>query len=147
MDLAGNLPDLPTYVAAALIENRPLQRSGRSVSPDRHREDVMTKRLILLTVIMILLVTSVSPMPGGATTATDLRPQAYLPLILSSIPARDVEIIFEFSPMTLAECESGSLSDQFIKELSAAAIYFLEGEDLFIDLKLDSGTMGFVPGG
>jgi hypothetical protein len=38
-----------------------------------------------------------------------------------------------------------ALSDQFIKELSAAAIYFLEGKELFIDLKFDSGTMRFVP--
>ncbi|MGD9029094.1 MAG: META domain-containing protein [Anaerolineae bacterium] len=60
---------------------------------------------------------------------------------------RDSHVSFEFGPMTLAECEQGSLSDQFIKELSAAAIYFLEGEALFIDLKFDSGTMRFAPGG
>jgi len=56
----------------------------------------------------------------------------------------DGTISFEFGPMTLAECEQGSLSDQFIKELSAAVIYFLQGEELFIDLKSDSGTMRFV---
>jgi heat shock protein HslJ len=59
----------------------------------------------------------------------------------------DSHVSFEFGPMTLAECEQGSLSDQFIKQLSAAAIYFLEGEALFIDLKFDSGTMRFAPGG
>jgi heat shock protein HslJ len=59
----------------------------------------------------------------------------------------DGHVSFEFGPMTLAECEPGSLSDQFIQELNAAAIYFLEGEDLFIDLKFDSGTMRFAPGG
>jgi heat shock protein HslJ len=58
----------------------------------------------------------------------------------------DGHVNFEFGPMTLAECEPGSLSDQFIQELSAAAIYFLEGEELFIDLKFDSGTMRFAPG-
>jgi heat shock protein HslJ len=59
----------------------------------------------------------------------------------------DGHVSFEFGPMTLAECEAGSLGDQFIKELSAAAIFFLEGEELFIDLKFDSGTMRFAPGG
>jgi heat shock protein HslJ len=55
-------------------------------------------------------------------------------------------VSFELGPMTLAACAPGSLSDQFIKDLSAAAIYFLEGEDLFIDLKFDSGTMRFSSG-
>jgi hypothetical protein len=110
--VAGS-PDLPTYVAAALIENLPLQRSGRSVSPDRHREDIMTKRLILLTVTTILLVTSVSPMPGGAAPANDLQPQAYLPLIVSSIPARDVEIIFEFSQVVRPEGDPRDLAVAF----------------------------------
>jgi heat shock protein HslJ len=59
----------------------------------------------------------------------------------------DAHISFEFGPMTLAACEPGSLSDQFIKELSAAAIYFLQGDELFIDLIYDSGTMRFSPGG
>jgi heat shock protein HslJ len=59
----------------------------------------------------------------------------------------DSHVTFEFGPMTLAECEPGSLSDQFIKDLSAAVIYFLKGEELFIDLMYDSGTMRFVPAG
>jgi heat shock protein HslJ len=58
----------------------------------------------------------------------------------------DSHLSFEFGPMTLAQCEPGSLSDQFIKDLSAAAIYFLKGEELFIDLIYDSGTMRFAPG-
>jgi heat shock protein HslJ len=56
-------------------------------------------------------------------------------------------ISFEFGPMTLAACPPGSLSDQFIQDLSAAAIYFVEGDNLFIDLIFDSGTMRFAPGG
>jgi heat shock protein HslJ len=59
----------------------------------------------------------------------------------------DAHVSFEFGPMTLAQCEPASLSDQFLRELSAAAIYFLEGDELFIDLKFDSGTMRFAPGG
>jgi heat shock protein HslJ len=58
----------------------------------------------------------------------------------------DSHVSFEFGPMTLAECAPASLSDQFIKDLSAAVIYFLEGDELFIDLKYDSGTMRFAPG-
>jgi heat shock protein HslJ len=59
----------------------------------------------------------------------------------------DSRVSFEFGPMTLAECEPGSLSNQFIEGLRAAGICFLEGEELFIDLKFDSGTMRFAPGG
>jgi heat shock protein HslJ len=53
----------------------------------------------------------------------------------------------EIGPMTRAACPSGSLSDQFIKELETAAIYFLKDGNLYIDLKLDSGTMRFAPVG
>ena len=48
--------------------------------------------------------------------------------------------------MTVAECEPGSLSDRFIKELIAAATTFLKGEEQSIDLKFGSGTMRLVPG-
>ena len=53
---------------------------------------------------------------------------------------------FEIGPMTRAACPPGSLSDEFIEELQAAAIYFVEGGELYIDLIYDSGTMRFVRG-
>jgi heat shock protein HslJ len=53
---------------------------------------------------------------------------------------------FEIGPMTRAACPPGSLSDEFIEELQAAAIYFVEGGELHIDLIYDSGTMRFARG-
>jgi heat shock protein HslJ len=52
-------------------------------------------------------------------------------------------ITIEIKALTMAACPPGSLSDEFVKNLNAAAIYFIEGDNLFIDLKLDSGTMKF----
>jgi heat shock protein HslJ len=46
-------------------------------------------------------------------------------------------------PMTLAACPEGSRSDDFVKYLGSAAIYFFEDGDLFIDLFADGGTMQF----
>jgi heat shock protein HslJ len=46
-------------------------------------------------------------------------------------------------PSTLAACGEGSLDQQFLSSLEAAAIYFFEEGDLFLDLMVDSGTMRF----
>jgi heat shock protein HslJ len=54
-------------------------------------------------------------------------------------------IQIELGPMTMVQCPKGSYSDQFLKDLDAVAIYFFEGENLFIDLVYDSGTMVFSP--
>jgi heat shock protein HslJ len=53
-------------------------------------------------------------------------------------------ITIETGPTTLAACPPGSLGDQFVAQLSGAAIYFFQDENLFIDLKFDSGTMQFT---
>jgi uncharacterized lipoprotein YbaY len=37
------------------------------------------------------------------------------------------------------------LSEEFVKQLTGIAIYFFEGENLYFDLKFDSGTMKFSP--
>jgi uncharacterized lipoprotein YbaY len=47
--------------------------------------------------------------------------------------------------MTLVACPPGSLGDQFVANLNAAAIYFFEGDNLLIDLMADSGAMRFSP--
>ena len=47
--------------------------------------------------------------------------------------------------MTLMACDPTSHSDKFLQYLNAAAIYFFKGEELFIDLKMDGGTMRFGP--
>ena len=44
---------------------------------------------------------------------------------------------------TMAVCPEGSLEDEFVRDLSAASIYFLKDGDLYIDLQFDSGTMRF----
>jgi len=55
-------------------------------------------------------------------------------------------INIEIMAMTMAMCPPGSLSDQFVQYLNEAAIYFYEGENLGLDLPVDSGTMHFSPG-
>ena len=52
-------------------------------------------------------------------------------------------ISIEITHSTMAFCPEGSLEDEFVKGLSAAAIYFIKDGDLYIDLKYDSGTMKF----
>ena len=52
-------------------------------------------------------------------------------------------ISFEPGLMTMAECGPDSLSDQFLQELSASAIYFFQDGKLFLDMQYDSGTMRF----
>jgi len=50
-------------------------------------------------------------------------------------------------PMTLAACPSGSLSDQFIKELGEVQTYLFDGDNLILGWKMDSGSMRFAPAG
>jgi len=56
----------------------------------------------------------------------------------------DMHITIALTTSTRAACPPDSLDDRFIKELSAAVIYFTEGEELFLDLQYDSGTMRFA---
>jgi heat shock protein HslJ len=48
---------------------------------------------------------------------------------------------------TFVACPSDSQADQFLAQLSASAIYFIDGANLYLDLPADSGTMRFVPQG
>ena len=52
-------------------------------------------------------------------------------------------ITITLGPMTMAACPPESKSDDFVKYLDSAAIYFFQDADLYIDLKVDSGTMQF----
>ena len=56
----------------------------------------------------------------------------------------DTHITVTLTTSTRAACPPDSLADRFIEELNAAVIYFIEGEELFIDLPYDSGTMRFA---
>lgn len=50
----------------------------------------------------------------------------------------------ELGPSTLALCPPDSQDTQFTTQLAAAAIYFFQDGDLFIDLFADGGTMRFA---
>ena len=44
---------------------------------------------------------------------------------------------------TMAACAEGSQEEQFVRDLSAGGVCFINDGDLFIDLKYDTGTMRF----
>jgi heat shock protein HslJ len=60
-----------------------------------------------------------------------------------SLSTQERRISIEITHSTMAACPDGSLEDEFVRGLSAAAIYFIKDGDLYIDLKYDSGTMRF----
>jgi len=51
------------------------------------------------------------------------------------------QISIQVTASTMMECPSGSLADEFIKDLNAAQSYLMDGEDLIIVLKVDAGSM------
>lgn len=52
-------------------------------------------------------------------------------------------IVIEVTHSTMAACGPGSLDRTFLRDLGAAAIYFMRQGKLFLDLKYDTGTMEF----
>lgn len=52
-------------------------------------------------------------------------------------------ITIEVTHSTMAACEPGSLERVFLRDLSAASVYFLRRGRLFLDLRYDTGTMEF----
>ena len=62
-----------------------------------------------------------------------------------SYTADDSSLSIEIGPMTMAMCPDGSHSDDFVKNLGFAAIYFFQDGNLLIDLMADGGTMTFAP--
>lgn len=71
--------------------------------------------------------------------------QADCNLVLGTYSTDGRSLTIELGPSTLVACPEGSLGDQFAANLAAANSYFFENDRLFIDLKLDSGTMQFTP--
>ena len=48
-------------------------------------------------------------------------------------------------PSTLAACPPGSLGDEFVKQLGNIGSYLFKGENLILEIKMDSGSMIFAP--
>ena len=53
------------------------------------------------------------------------------------------QISIEITHSTMAGCPPESLEQTFLKDLNAAALYFIREETLYIDMKYDTGTMAF----
>jgi heat shock protein HslJ len=60
-----------------------------------------------------------------------------------SASAEEKRLSIEITHSTMAACPEGSLEDEFVRALSAAAIYFIKDGDLYIDQKYDTGTIRF----
>jgi heat shock protein HslJ len=54
-------------------------------------------------------------------------------------------LVLEPGPTTLAECEPGSLYDDYLARLGDVVTYVLDGGRLVLNLKTDAGNMIFVP--
>jgi heat shock protein HslJ len=65
--------------------------------------------------------------------------------VVASYSIDDTLLTIEPGPSTMAACPEGSLSDQYIRLLSAASSYELAGEELAVSLLDDAGTMHFLP--
>jgi heat shock protein HslJ len=57
---------------------------------------------------------------------------------------KDGKIAIDITHTTMAACAPDSLDGVFLRDLSAAAGYFLQGGRLYLDLQYDSGTMHFA---
>jgi heat shock protein HslJ len=54
---------------------------------------------------------------------------------------KDMQLSMQVTASTMMACGPGSLSDQFIKDLNASQSYLMDGEDLIVTLKFDTGSM------
>jgi heat shock protein HslJ len=58
-------------------------------------------------------------------------------------PVEEKRISIEITHSTMVACPEDSLEDEFVRGLTAAAIYFIKDNDLYIDLIYGTGTMRF----
>ncbi|MCS6844762.1 MAG: META domain-containing protein [Caldilineales bacterium] len=79
-------------------------------------------------------------LPGGL-----LRGQADCNQIRGTYKVDGAALNIQVAATTRALCPPGSQSDLFIQELNGAALFFVEGGKLFIDLIADTGTLRFTP--
>lgn len=57
---------------------------------------------------------------------------------------REHEIYIEITHTTRAACPPGSLEQNYIRDLNAAAVYFFEADVLYVNLKYGAGRMKFT---
>jgi heat shock protein HslJ len=73
--------------------------------------------------------------------------QADCNVVLASYTTDGSSISILPGPSTLMACPEDSQADRFVLNLTNAAIYFMQGGSLFMDLFADGGTMRFLPQG
>lgn len=67
--------------------------------------------------------------------------------VLGSFAEDGGSLSIDLGPTTLAACSSESIEQDYLRALHAAGGYFFQDGSLFIDLKLDTGTMQFSRSG
>jgi heat shock protein HslJ len=55
----------------------------------------------------------------------------------------DNSLTIQLGPTTLVACPEGSLDSDYLQQLSQVATYVMQGENLFLNLAMDSGDMVF----
>lgn len=65
--------------------------------------------------------------------------------VLANYTVDGSSISIELGPTTMVACEGDSLDSDFLAQLSSAALYRIEGGQLYLDLMADGGTMRFIP--
>jgi len=55
------------------------------------------------------------------------------------------QLAVTLGPSTLAACPPGSLGDEFVRQLGNIRSYFSKGENLILEIKMESGSMIFAP--
>ncbi|NJN54122.1 MAG: META domain-containing protein [Anaerolineae bacterium] len=73
--------------------------------------------------------------------------QADCNTVLASYTTDGSSISIIPGPSTMMACPEDSQATEFLAQLSNAAIYFIQNDNLFFDQPFDSGTMRFVPQG
>jgi heat shock protein HslJ len=65
--------------------------------------------------------------------------------VAGTYTVKDNQLTITLGPSTLAACPPGSLGDEFVKQLGNIGSYLFKGENLILEIKMDSGSMIFAP--
>jgi heat shock protein HslJ len=65
--------------------------------------------------------------------------------VAGTYTANGDHLAITLGPSTLAACPPGSLGDEFVKQLVNISSYLFKGENLILEIKMDSGSMIFAP--